>query len=101
MNLGNSLNTALVKLTRLILKVDGEQRELLLVQHEELSGQLQELVNKTIPNDSEEYAKANGALLQLVNAIAEAQQDVNKIVDVVGKIANAVNLVSKLVDKVT
>lgn len=102
MNLGNSLNQALIKLTRLILKADveGEEREELLEQHEALTEQLQELVNNTIPKDMDEYAKANGALLQAIAKIDEAQQDVNKIADVIGKVSTAVKLVGQLVDKV-
>lgn len=100
MNLGNSLNQALIKLTRLVLKAEGEEREELLKQHEALTAKLQELVNNAIPKDTDEYAKANGALLQAIAKIDEAQQDVDKIVDVIGKVSNAVNLIGQLVDKV-
>lgn len=93
-------NKVLINLTNLAITASGNERSLLVAQHRELSELLQKSINESFEAVTTEYKAAQDGLDALAEEIKEAQADVKRIVGVIEKATKAIDLLTKLVDKV-
>jgi hypothetical protein len=96
--LGTSLSKMIVDLTDLILATKNPaKKEELRKQHKKLTKKLQALIDKTVPADTEEYKKANAAVVEGNMAIKEAIKDTSQAAGAVTKLAKAISALAKLI----
>ena len=93
-------NKVLINLTNLALTASGDERTLLVAQHKLLAEAMQSRIAEKFTEATEDYQAAQKSLDALAIEIGAAEKDVKRIVGVIEKVTRAVNLLTKLVDKV-
>lgn len=96
--LGKSLGKMITDLTDLILATtDADKKEELRAQHRELTKKLQDLIDNTVPTDTEEYKQATAAVVTANDAIRQAVKDASQVADTITKVAKVVSVLAKLI----
>ncbi len=97
-SLGRSLGKMIADLTDLILETkDPKKKEKLRQQHRKLTTQLQDLIDKTVQTDTDEYQNATAAVGEGNKAIKKAITDTSQAADAISKIAKAISALAKLI----
>lgn len=75
---------------------NATERAKLVALHRKASGQLQDLIDKTVPTAMEEYAQATAALEAASDALREAHKDIKKVAKAIKVAGQAISTVAKL-----
>tara|TARA_R110000787_G_scaffold100723_3_gene205807 strand:- start:6358 stop:6657 length:300 start_codon:yes stop_codon:yes gene_type:complete len=96
-----TLKTAQNEILQLILKTsDKDTRNKLKQQQKRLSAYQQDLINKNVDEADDRYALVDKKLQVVVDRLKEAQEDIDKVIDIITNITKAVDAVGRLVDAV-
>ena len=87
-----TLKTAQNEILQLILKTSDKQKR--------LSAYQQDLINKNVDEADDRYALVDKKLQVVVDRLKEAQEDIDKVIDIITNITKAVDAVGRLVDAV-
>ena len=96
--LGKSLGRMIADLTDLILVTkDPNKKEKLRQQHRKLTRKLQDLIDKTVPTDTDEYQKATAAVAEGNKAVKKAIEDTSQAADAISKTAKVISSLARLI----
>lgn len=97
--IGEQIDTALRGVTDLMLRTaDIEQVRALARQQVELSTRMQQLIDRELPEATEQYSAATAALAGANTALAQALEDAGQITAGIEAVAQAVDRVVGLVE---
>ncbi len=97
---GKSLPETINKLTNLILATRGSNRKKLQEQQAQLSKKLQKLIDKNVPQDTDEYKELILEIKKANGKIKAALDDIKKVADTIESIGRVIKILSKVAAKV-
>ncbi len=93
---GKSLPEMINNITNLILATRGPNRKKLQVQQAQLSKKLQKLIDKNVPQDTEEYKELISEIKKANSKIKAAMKDIKNVAESIETIGRVIGMLSKV-----
>jgi len=93
---GKSLPEMINKITNLILATRGSNRKKLQEQQAQLAKKLQKLIDKNVPQDTEEYKKLISEIKKANGQIKAAIDDIKNVAETIETIGKVIGMLSKV-----
>lgn len=93
---GKSLPEMINNITNLILAARGSNRKKLQEQQAQLSKKLQKLIDKNVPQDTEEYKELVLEIKKANGKIKTAMDDIKNVAETIETIGKVIGMISKV-----